>query len=327
MPTTQTSSSADSIYEKAQYNAMVKMVKSNEHVILAEAIDAFPNQLLEGLYDAMQNMRQMKKDQKRALLLAAIDIFPKELLIALVSTEAGDEWVENLVRARFPLALHKQMSHEIGVLEGTIKEPKEAATTKKSTPPAQEDSDSWADATDEENGAPSASEAEDEQKTWNKVVKPLSKAALSKKAAAAAEAQAKKDAEEEANADLPSAEDMEALGEHIKSNLMGQASIEINGKKSYIKVSPQVTGRGRMIVRLSRGNQDRVDVVHRLTIRSLAKGTTVFEVLRGEKGGVAVYSKSIDTDKVHTELEDLNALLKYIWETYYPRSKAASPKK
>jgi hypothetical protein len=138
---------------------------------------------------------------------------------------------------------------------------------------------------------------------------------------------------EEAYAELPSSTKMAELGAYIMNYLMRQAAIVINGKKSYIKVSYKVDDDGTdndvcLSVRLSRTNMDGTDLVRYLIIRSLVNGTTMFKVFLDKKDHRSVFSKTIDTEKVHTETEELDALLKYIWETYYPRPMVAvtSPK-
>jgi hypothetical protein len=133
---------------------------------------------------------------------------------------------------------------------------------------------------------------------------------------------------EEKNFTLPSIIKMEVLGEYIKSYMIksyfkshsiNQVLIKINGKTSFINVSYESKERGLLSVQFFRRNADDIELVHRLTIRSLLNGTTEFEVLRGEKGCMPVYFKSIDTEKVHNETKDLDDMLKHIWEIYYPR--------
>jgi hypothetical protein len=130
--------------------------------------------------------------------------------------------------------------------------------------------------------------------------------------------------EEQENSSLPSRTKMVELGKYITTYLMGQASIKINGKMSFIVVSCELKDRGQLFVRLSRRNPNRTELVHRLAICSLTRGVTIFEVLPGEEGHVTVYSKSIDTEKVHNKTEDLDEMLKHIWETYYPRPQVAA---
>lgn len=124
----------------------------------------------------------------------------------------------------------------------------------------------------------------------------------------------------------PTAKEMAVLGSYINNQLVGHASEEINGKKSFIKVTSNVQGAGKLLLELSQGQPDRTDKIYFIRATCKSNGDTTFAVTKkGSHVPVATYTRN--TLKVMNEQEDINAVCKSIWETYYPRMAVkASPK-
>lgn len=116
----------------------------------------------------------------------------------------------------------------------------------------------------------------------------------------------------------PTAKEMATLGSYINNQLVGHASEEINGKKSFIKVGYTVQGAGKLLLELSQGQPDRTDKIYFVRATCKANGDTTFMVTKkGSHVPVATYTRN--TLKIMNEKEDINAVCQSIWETHYPR--------